>query len=64
MSSVVFLISMGLVIYFLILGNKQDRLDREEALAEQNSKPKKLKRHTISATTSTIEHNINTGKKQ
>ncbi len=32
MSSIVFLISMGLVIYFLIQGDKQDKLDREEEI--------------------------------
>ena len=32
MSSAVLLISMGFVIYFLIKGDKQDRLDRDEAL--------------------------------
>jgi len=34
MSSVVFLISMGIVIYFLIQGDKQDRIDRETKLEE------------------------------
>jgi hypothetical protein len=34
MSSVVFLISIGIVIYFLIQGDKQDRIDRETKLAE------------------------------
>jgi len=31
MSSIVFLISMGFVIHFLIKGHKQDLIDREQA---------------------------------
>jgi hypothetical protein len=38
MSSIVFLISMGLVIYFLIQGDKQDKIDREETIKEASKK--------------------------
>lgn len=41
MSSVVFLISMGFVIYFFIQGDNQDQIDRAEYL----DKEKKLKRN-------------------
>jgi len=41
MSSVVFLISMGFVIYFLIQGDRQDRIDREAKLAELEKDKKK-----------------------
>jgi hypothetical protein len=34
MSSVVFLISMGFVVYFLIQGDKKDRIDREAKLVD------------------------------
>lgn len=34
MSSIVLLISMGFVVYFLIQGDKQDRIDREEKLED------------------------------
>jgi hypothetical protein len=37
MSSVVFLISMGLVVYFLIQGDKQDKIDRSEYLEKEKS---------------------------
>jgi hypothetical protein len=37
MSSVVFLISMGFVIYFLIKGNKQDEIDRKEAMTKEDN---------------------------
>jgi len=36
MSSIVFLISMGLVIYFLIQGDRQDKIDREEAVKKND----------------------------
>ena len=32
MSSLIFLISMGFVIYFLVKGDKQDQIDRDEEL--------------------------------
>ena len=41
MSSIVFLISMGLVIYFLVKGDKQDRIDRDEEL--ERIKQKQIK---------------------
>jgi hypothetical protein len=34
MSSIVFLISMGFVIYFLVKGDKKDRNDRDEELEQ------------------------------
>lgn len=40
MSSVVFLISMGFVIYFLIQGDKQDKLDRECELTKRDGEKK------------------------
>jgi len=41
MSSIVFLISMGFVIYFLIQGDRQDRIDREKKLEELKKDKKK-----------------------
>ena len=36
MSSLVFLISMGFVVYFLINGDKQDQIDRKEFMEKEN----------------------------
>jgi hypothetical protein len=43
MSSLVFLISMGLVIYFLLQGDKQDRLDRQQAEDDKKTLAKQSK---------------------
>lgn len=43
MSSVVFLISMGFVIYFLLKGDKQDQIDRKEFIQKENDLKDKKK---------------------
>jgi len=42
MSSVVFLISMGFVIYFLIKGDKQDKIDRDESPKKQDKNKRRV----------------------
>jgi hypothetical protein len=46
MSSIIFLLSMGLVTFFLIKGHKQDILDREEYLKQIEMTNKKEKEQT------------------